>query len=192
MYRVPNECVRRQIFDYMREQYAKRPNAVNVSEYVERFNAFAWDGEWRQFLTYLAEKYRDNGSVRDGIGGEARVNGYLRAYLTMKSVYMVKPELQHPCGFSDYALFPDRMQPAGGVPEHSYILEVKHARADAADAQRERNHADALAQLKAYSEDPGLPALSGGTPVHFICIEFRGREQYRLMEVNPATGEEMA
>ena len=182
-FRIPNECVRRQIFDYMREEYAKRPNAVDTSEFTAKFDAFAWDGEWREFLTYLAEKYRDNGSPRDGLYGEARINGYLRAYLTMKSVYMVKPELSHPCGYSDYALFPNRMLPASSVPEQSYVIEMKHSKADATDAELAAKHAEALAQLKAYAADPNLPALAGGTPVHFICYEFRGRDLVRLEEV---------
>ena len=182
-FRIPNECVRRQIFDYMREEYAKRPNAVDTSEFTAKFDAFAWDGEWREFLTYLAEKYRDNGSPRDGLYGEARINGYLRAYLTMKSVYLVKPELSHPCGFSDYALFPDRTLPEGCVPEQSYLIEMKHSKADATDAEVAAKHSEALAQLKAYAADPNLPALAGGTPVHFICYEFRGRDLVRLEEV---------
>ena len=185
MFRIPNECVRRQIFDYMRAQYASRPNAVDTAEFTAKFNAFAWDGAWREFLTYLAEKYRDNGSPRDGLYGEARINGYLRAYLTMKSVYMVKPELSHPCGFSDYALFPNRMLPASSVPEQSYVIEMKHSKADATDAEVAAKHAEALAQLKAYAADPNLPALAGGTPVHFICYEFRGRDLVRLEEVFP-------
>ena len=184
-FRIPNECVRRQIFDYMREEYAKRPNAVDTSEFTAKFDAFAWDGEWREFLTYLAEKYRDNGSPRDGLYGEARINGYLRAYLTMKSVYMVKPELSHPCGYSDYALFPDRMLPASSVPEQSYVIEMKHSKADATDAELAAKHAEALAQLKAYAADPNLAALAGGTPVHFICYEFRGRDLVRLEEIFP-------
>ena len=183
LFRVPNECVRRQIFDYMRAEYAKRPHAVDASEFTERFDAFAWDGDWRGLLSYLAEKYRDNGSPRDGLGGEARINGYLRAYLTMKSVYMVKPELAHPCGFSDYALFPDRTLPEGSVPEQSYLIEVKHAPVGATDAEVAARHAEALAQLKAYAADPALPALAGGTPVHFICYEFRGRDLVRLEEI---------
>ena len=184
-FRIPNECVRRQIFDYMREEYAKRPNAVDTSEFTAKFDAFAWDGEWREFLTYLAEKYRDNGSPRDGLYGEARINGYLRAYLTMKSVYMVKPELSHPCGYSDYALFPNRMLPASSVPEQSYVIEMKHSKADATDAEVAAKHAEALAQLKAYAADPNLAALAGGTPVHFICYEFRGRDLVRLEEIFP-------
>ena len=183
LFRIPNECVRRQIFDYMREEYARRPHAVDTSEFVARFNAFAWDGDWRGFLTYLAEKYRDNGSPRDGLGGEARINGYLRAYLTMKSVYMVRPELSHPCGYSDYALFPDRTLPEGSVPEQSYLIEMKHSPAGAPDSEVEAKHAEALAQLRAYAADPALPALAGGTPVHFICYEFRGRDLVRLEEI---------
>ena len=182
-FRIPNECVRRQIFDYMREEYAKRPNAVDTSEFTAKFDAFAWDGEWRAFLTYLAEKYRDNGSPRDGLHGEARINGYLRAYLTMKSAFTVKPELSHPCGYSDYALFPDRTLPEGCVPEQSYLIEMKHSKAGASDAEVAAKHAEALAQLKAYAADPNLPALAGGTPVHFICYEFRGRDLVRLEEV---------
>ena len=185
-FRIPNECVRRQIFDYMREEYASRPNAVDTAEFTAKFNAFAWDGEWRDFLTYLAEKYRDNGSPRDGLHGEARINGYLRAYLTMKSAFTVKPELSHPCGYSDYALFPDRTLPEGCVPEQSYLIEMKHSKADASDAEVAAKHAEALAQLKAYASDPNLAALAGGTPVHFICYEFRGRDLVRLEEVPPA------
>ena len=184
-FRIPNECVRRQIFDYMREEYEKRPNAVDTSEFTQKFNAFAWDGEWREFLTYLAEKYRDNGSPRDGIGGEARINGYLRAYLTMKSVYMVKPELSHPCGYSDYALFPNRMLPEGSIPEQSYIIEMKHSKADASDSEIAAKHEEAMAQLKLCAADPNLAALAGGTPVHFICYEFKGRDLIRLEEVFP-------
>ena len=184
-FRIPNECVRRQIFDYMREEYAKRPNAVDTSEFTAKFDAFAWDGEWRDFLTYLAEKYRDNGSPRDGLHGEARINGYLRAYLTMKSAFTVKPELSHPCGYSDYALFPDRTLPEGCVPEQSYLIEMKHSKADATDAEVAAKHSEALAQLKAYAADPNLPALAGGTPVHFICYEFKGRDLVRLEEIFP-------
>ena len=41
----------------------------------------------------------------------------------------------------------------------------------------------AVAQLKKYAADPNLAALAGGTPVHFICYEFKGRELIRLEEI---------
>ena len=60
---------------------------------------------------------------------------------------------------------------------------MKHSKAGASDAEVAAKHAEALAQLKAYAADPNLPALAGGTPVHFICYEFRGRDLVRLEEV---------
>ena len=101
----------------------------------------------------------------------------------MKSVYMVKPELAHPGGYSDYALFPDCSLQPDLVPEHSYLIEVKHSKADAPDSEIAAKHEEALAQLRLYALDPNLEALAGGSPIHFICYEFRGRDLIRLEEV---------
>ena len=38
-------------------------------------------------------------------------------------------------------------------------------------------------RLKKYADDPNLAALAAGTPVHFLCYEFKGRELVRLEEV---------
>ena len=181
-YRVPNECIRRQIFEYMRSVYAKDANPVDLEEFLRLFRGFARDGEWRPLFAYLAEKYRVSGSVRDGIDGEARINGFIRAYLTMKSHFLVRPELEQNGGFSDYALFPD-LNAGPATPRHSYVIELKHSKADASDAEIAKKHEEALEQLKKYSEDPNLAALAAGTPVHFLCYEFKGRELVRLEEV---------
>ena len=74
---------------------------------------------------------------------------------------------------------------AGPPPCHSYIIELKHSAADASDAEIAKKHEEALEQLKKYSADPNLAALAAGTPVHFICYEFKGRELVRLEEVEP-------
>ena len=58
--------------------------------------------------------------------------------------------------------------------------------AGAPDSEVEAKHAEALVQLRAYAADPALPALAGGTPVHFICYEFRGRDLVRLEEIPEA------
>ena len=115
--------------------------------------------------------------------GEARINGYIRAYLSMNRSYMVRPEFAHPNGFSDYALFPD-LNAGPATPRHSYVIELKHSKADASDAEIAKKHEEALGQLKKYSEDPNLAALAAGTPVHFLCYEFKGRELMRLEEVD--------
>ena len=184
-FHIPNECVRHQVFEYMRDQYAKGTDPIDLTEFARLYRGLARDGAWRPFFSYLAEKYRVNGSVRDAIDGEARINGYIRAYLTMKGSYVVKPELEQNGGFSDYALFPN---PNAGpaTPRHSYVLELKHVKADASDAEVARKHAEALAQLKRYFEDPHIPTLAAGTPVHYLVYEFRGRDLIRLDEIDPA------
>ena len=181
-YRVPNECIRRQIFEYMRSVYAKDANPVDIEEFSRLFRGFARDGEWRPLFAYLADRYRVSGSVRDGIDGEARINGFIRAYLTMKSHFLVRPELEQNGGFSDYALFPD-LNAGPATPRHSYVIELKHSKADASDAEIAKKHEEALEQLKKYAADPNLAALAAGTPVHFLCYEFKGRELVRLEEV---------
>jgi len=72
----------------------------------------------------------------------------------------------------------------GMRPEQSYIIEMKHSPADASEAEIAAKHEEALAQLKAYAADPNLAALAGGTPVHFLVYEFKGRDLIRLEEVD--------
>ena len=100
----------------------------------------------------------------------------------MNRSYLVRPEFAHPNGFSDYALFPDR-NAGPATPHHSYVIELKHSKADASDAEIAKKHEEALEQLKKYAADPNLAALAAGTPVHFLCYEFKGRELVRLEEV---------
>ena len=38
---------------------------------------------------------------------------------------------------------------------------------------------------KKYADDPNLAALAAGTPVHFLCYEFKDRELVRLEEIDP-------
>lgn len=55
--------------------------------------------------------------------------------------------------------------------------------ATASESKLAANHAEALAQLEAYSKCVNLASLAAGTPVHFLDIEFRGRELIRGEEI---------
>ena len=188
MFAVPNECVRIQIFEHMRSEYERIPDSVDLTEFREKFNAFAWDGEWADFLLYLARKFRETSSVRDADHLEAHVNSFIRAYLTMKNSFMVKPELEANLGFADYVLFPNNQLPEGHRAEKSYIFELKSSKADASDAEIARKHDEAVAQLMKYSRDANLPKLAAGTPVTYLCYEFKGFDLVRLCEIDPSDG----
>ena len=188
MFRVPNECVRLQVFEHMRAEYERLPSAVDLTDFTDKFDGFAWDGDWQSLFLYLARKFRETSSVRDADQLEAHVNSFMRAYLTMRSVYMVKPELETNLGYSDYAFFPDSSLSDGNRPERSLVMELKSSKADASDAEIARKHDEAVAQLMKYSRDANLPKLAAGTPVTYLCYEFKGFELVRLCEIDPADG----
>jgi len=63
------------------------------------------------------------------------------------------------------------------------VIELKHSKKDAPEAEIASKHAEALDQLRRYAADPRLPQLAGGTPVHFIDLEFVGREMRVCEEI---------
>ena len=183
MFKVPNECVRRQIFEYMREQYAKRGDCVDTSEFIALFDAFAWDGDYKPMFEYLAERFERYGSCRDAIQVEPLINGFMRSYLTMKSGYVAVPELELNGRYCDYAFFPDTMTPEDSRPTQSYVIELKHSKNDAQKSEIDAKHREALEQLAGYSRSPNLAKLAAGTPVHFLDVEFVGRKMIVCEEV---------
>ena len=188
MFKVPNECVRLQIFEHMRAEYERLPAAVDLTEFTDKFDGFAWDGDWKGLFLYLARKFRENSSVRDADQLEAHVNSFIRAYLMMRSVYVVKPELETNLGYADYVFFPDPSLSDGNRPERSLVMELKSSKADASDAEIARKHDEAVAQLMKYSRDMKLPRLAAGTPVTYLCYEFKGFDLVRLCEIDPTDG----
>ena len=180
---VPNECVRRQIFDYMRKAYDKDPARVRRDEFDRLFARFAHFAEFKPMFAYLAEKFKKNSVIRDGLNGELLINGFMRAYLTMCDGYMFCPELELNGRNCDYAFFPNRSLMPQIQPRHSFVIELKHVKKTASEAEIAAKHEEALRQLEAYSVHPNLLPLADGTPVHFLDIEFVGREMIVCEEV---------
>ena len=147
------------------------------------FDAFAWDGDFKPMFEYLAARFKDYGSSRDGVNCEPLINGFMRSYLMMKTVYVARPELELNGRYCDYAFFPDMRLPAYDQPDHSYVIELKHAPANAPQSKIDANHAEALTQLQAYSQCANLPQLTAGRPIHFLDVEFVGREMIVCEEV---------
>ena len=182
-FKVPNECVRRQVLEYMRTQYAKLPNAMDLAELARLHSAFAWDGDWKPFFDYVAKHFAAAWVNRDGLNGELLVNGYLRAYLMARPAFMVRPEMELGHHFSDYSIFPDRSLDLMYRAQHSYVIELKYSSKDETAAEIAAKRAEALVQLKSYSEDPALASLAAGTSVHYLYIHYQGFDQIACEEV---------
>ena len=67
------------------------------------------------------------------------------------------------------------------------MIELKHSKAGATEAEIAAKHREAMDQLAGYARAPNLAALAAGTPVHFLDVEFKGREMLVCEEVKLST-----
>ncbi|MDR0892639.1 MAG: ATP-binding protein [Mediterranea sp.] len=178
--RIPNNSVREQYFGFMREYYQQRYE-LNLSDLAELIDGLAYDGEWRPLFNAIGEAYHNNSSVRDSIQGERNIQGFLKAYLSLATYYLVMPELEMSYGYNDLALLPNKAQ----YPdvEHSYLIEIKYAKADATEAEMEAQRIEGRAQLLRYSQDRIARHLAEGTTTHLLLLQFKTWEQAVFEEI---------
>jgi hypothetical protein len=179
-FKVPNVCVERQMFDYLRAHFV-RGRSPDWTEWNRLAAAFAYDGEWRPFLERLAADFADTSPVRGGIQGEVRIQGYMQAEFGHLDFYNLAPEMELSRGFCDFCLFPERHKYAD-VP-HSYLVELKYSKADATDADLAAKYQEGLDQLAKYRADRFVPTLARGTTLHQIVFQFKGSELVRIEQV---------
>ena len=180
VFRIPNVCVRRQLFDYLRDAY-RRTRTPDWMEWSRLAGAFAYDGDWTPFLKRLARDYAETTPVRGGLQGEIRVQGYMQAEFGHLKFYLLAPEMELSRGFCDFCLFPERVH--YGDASHSYLVELKYAAKDATDAEMAAKADEAKAQLAKYRADRSVPSLARGTTLHQIVYVFRGATLHTLEEI---------
>ena len=179
-FRVPNVCVEKQIFNYLRDSYCR----VKVPDWIgwlKLASGFAYDGAWEPFLRRLAADFADTTPVRGGIDGEIRLQGYMQAEFGHITYYLARPEMELARGYCDFCLFPERVY--NGDVRHSYIVELKYSKPDATEAELAAKSEEGIAQLHRYAADPFVPALAKDTELHLILYHFRGKEIFRLEEL---------
>ena len=170
VYSVPNACVEKQIFGYLRDRYF--PPEKSWLEWNASARAFAYEGKWREFFELVAKNFKETTPIRGGIDGEVRMQGYFQCEMGHLPQFITCPELEMSHGNCDFFLFPERHY-YGDVP-HSYIVEFKYAKKGAKKAELEAQRKDGITQLKAYAKDKKIPALAKGTTLHLVLVQYRG------------------
>ena len=179
-FRIPNACVEKQLFNYLRDSYrrAKFPDWIGWSKLASRM---ASDGDWEPFFRRLAADFAETTPVRGGLDGEIRLQGYMQAEFGHLKFYQAKPEMELAHGYADFFLFPERVY--YGDAKHSYIVELKYAKPDVSDAELAAKAEEGVAQLRRYAADPFVPELAKDTTLHLILFQFKGTELVRLEEI---------
>ena len=177
---IPNNNVRLQYYDWLLREYDRIAH-VDVSQLQEVFDRAALDGEWRPMMEHLGKTYEDSSSVRQLMEGERNLQGFMTAMLSLNPYYFAAPEMELNHGYCDFFLMPDLNRYP--MVRHSYILELKYLKADATEAEVERQWAEAVEQIRGYSEGPRVRQLIRDTQLHLIVMQVKGFEMLKAEEI---------
>ena len=175
VFAVPNACVEKQIYGYLRKRYF--PPEKSFLDWNDAAFAFAYEGKWREFFELVAKNFAETTPIRGGISGEVRLQGYFQCEMGHLPQFIIRPELELSHGNCDFFLFPERTY-YGDVP-HSYIVEFKHAKAGAKKTELDAQREEGIDQLKRYAKDRMVPALAKGTTLHLVLVQYRGSKMAR-------------
>jgi hydrogenase maturation factor len=177
---IPNNNVRIQYFNYLMQAFQQiRPTAL--SQLNVPFYQAAVEGQWRPMMDYILKAYHDTTAVRQLIEGERNLQGFMNAYLSLDPYYLVAPEMEFSHGYCDFFLLPNyTVYP---MVKHSYILELKYLKAEATEAEADRQWNEALEQIKTYAADRKLQSMLHGTQLHSIVVQIKGYDLMRMEEV---------
>ena len=177
---IPNNNVRIQYYHYMLDEY-QTINALPISDLRNAFDGAALDGDWQPLISFICKAYHDTTAIRQLIEGERNLQGFMNAYLTLTNYYLVAPEMEFSHGYCDFFLLPNyAVYP---MVRHSYILELKYLKADATDAEADRQWSEAQEQIKTYAADKKLQSMLHGTQLHPIVVQIKGYDLVRFEEV---------
>ena len=176
---IPNNNVRLQYYHYLLEEYQSIAPA-NLQRLSLCYSRAALHGDWRPMMDCILKAYHDTTAVRQLIEGERNLQGFMNAYLTLTNYYLVAPEMEFSHGYCDFFLLPNHA--AYPTVAHSYILELKYLKADATEAEAERQWAEAVEQVKAYAADRKLQSMLHGTRLHPIVAQIKGYDLLRMEE----------
>ena len=177
---IPNNNVRLQYYRYLLDEYQSIAPA-NLPRLSLFYSRAALHGDWRPMMDCILKAYHDTTAIRQLIEGERNLQGFMNAYLTLTNYYLVAPEMEFSHGYCDFFLLPNHA--AYPTVEHSYILELKYLKADATEAEAERQWTEAVEQINAYAADRKLQSMLHGTQLHPIVAQIKGYDLIRMEEL---------
>ena len=184
---IPNQTVKRLMYEYLREAYEDAGAFdVNLYEFGQRMMRMANQGEWRPVFEFLAEAIAAQTAIRDYIAGEKVLQGFLAAYLSVTDYYVFRSEAELGKGHADISLEP--LLARFPHLERGYLIELKYLRrgASAGEGRIAATTAEADAQLRGYLADERLARQYPGVRFTGLILVFHGWELVVCEAVTPA------
>ena len=189
---IPNQTVKRLMYGYLRDGYRDvGVFSVNRFRFEQLLLRMATEGEWRPVLEFLSEAIARQTGIRDYIGGEKVIQGFLAAYLSVTDYYVFRSEAELGKGHADIALEP--LIARYPHLRRGYLIELKYLkrserlqRSETLDeAGVAAAAAQANAQLLRYLADERLARQFPGVRFTGLTVVFHGWELVHCEAVGP-------
>ena len=174
---IPNQTVKRLMYGYLRGAYRDvGVFTVNLFRFEQLMMRMANEGDWQPVFEFLSEAIARQTGIRDYIGGEKVIQGFLAAYLSVTDYFVFRSEAELGKGHADISLEP--LVARYPHLRRGYLLELKYLRrSQAADAARVAAAAgEATAQLERYLADERLRRQYPAVCFVGLAVVFHGWE----------------
>ena len=181
---IPNQTVKRLMYGYLRDAYRDvGVFSVNLFRFEQLMMRMANEGEWRPVLEFLSGAIARQTGIRDFIGGEKVIQGFLAAYLSVTDYYVFRSEAELGRGHADICLEP--LVARYPHLHRGYLFELKYlARSALADQAAVTTVVEeAREQLLRYLEDERLARQFPGVRFIGLIVVFHGWELVYCDEV---------
>ena len=186
---IPNQTVKRLMYGYLRDGYRDvEVFRISLFRFEQLLMRMANEGEWRPVLDFLSEAIARQTGIRDYIGGEKVIQGFLAAFLSVADYYVFRSEAELGKGHADIALEP--LVARYPHLQRGYLIELKYLNrrgrlqrserpqrsASADDAGVAAAVREATAQLERYLADQRLARQFPGVRFIGLIVVFHGWE----------------
>ena len=174
---IPNQTVKRLMYGFLRDGYRDvGVFSVNLFRFEQLMMGMANRGEWRPVFEFLSEAIERQTGIRDYIGGEKVIQGFLAAYLSVSDYYVFRSEAELGKGHADICLEP--LVARYPHLQRGYLIELKYLkRSESADEAGVAAAAgEAAAQLERYLAEERLARQFTGVRFIGLIVVFHGWE----------------
>lgn len=174
--RIPNRTVKDLLYSYLREGFRDVDLfRLDVDKLIQLTNDMAYRGEWTTFFDYITNAVKEEASIRDYLGAEKMIQGFLLAYLNVSHFFLTWSEKEMGGGFIDFYLEPFLAR-YRDIP-FGYLVELKYIPRDEFSQSRLSSEIDtAEGQLARYANDPRIQRVAAQVTLKQLVLVYSGWE----------------
>ena len=178
---IPNEVVRDHMYTYLLDTY--KENDLTYDSYGKNKleSKLAFDGDYKPYFEYIADRLKRYSSQRDKQKGEAFVHGFTLAMTSQCQFYRPVSELDNDGGYADIFLSP--LCDIYKDMTDSYIVELRYCKSNTTDAQVQKLFEEASSQICRYADSDVVREAVKTTLLHKLVVIYRGAEMVTCQEV---------